>query len=70
MAKQGIIDRHHIHTPTPACVACLYGKATKRAWRHRTPVNKNRILLPTTAPGERISVDMLHAPTPGLGNKR
>ena len=40
IAKQGIIERHHAHTPTPACAACLFGKATKRAWRHRTPVNK------------------------------
>ena len=66
MAKQGIIDRHHVHTPTPACAACLFGKATKRAWRHRTPINKIKTLQPATAPGERISVDMLTSPTPGL----
>ena len=66
MAKQGIIDRHHIHTPIPACAACLYGKATKRAWRHRTPINKIKTLQPATAPGERISVDMLTSPSPGF----
>ena len=66
MAKQGIIERHHIHTPVPACAACLYGKATKMAWSHRTPVNKLKSLHSATVPGERISVDMLTSPTPGF----
>ena len=66
MAKQGVIDCHHVHTPVPACAACLFGKATKKAWRHRTPINKTKSLKPATAPGERVSVDMLLSPTPGL----
>ena len=30
MAKQGIIHKYHATTPTPACAACLYGRATRR----------------------------------------
>ena len=53
-------------TPTPACAACLFGKATKRRWRHNSPTNKRANLLQTKSPGERISVDMLQSPHPGL----
>ena len=66
MAKQGIIDRHHVYTPVLACAACLFGKANKKSWRHRTPINKTKTLNPATSPGERVSVDMLYSPTPGL----
>ena len=66
MAKQGIIPKHLAHAPTPACVACLYGRATKRQWRHRTPTNQRTTLKQATQPGERISVDMLQSPQPGF----
>ena len=66
MAKQGILPKYLATTPTPACAACLFGKATKRRWRHNAPSNKRPSLLHTKSPGERISVDMLQSPHPGL----
>ena len=65
MAKQGIIPSHLQNTPTPACAACLYGRATRRLWRHATPKNKHTTKQ-ITAPGQQISVDMLTSPTPGF----
>ena len=32
MARQGILPRRLAHCKIPSCSACLYGKATKRAW--------------------------------------
>ena len=32
MAHQGILPRRLAHCKIPSCSACLYGKATKRAW--------------------------------------
>ena len=66
MAKQGIIPSHHVHTKTPACAACLFGRATRRQWRFKTPKNKQHTLAPVTQPGERISVDILYSPSPGF----
>lgn len=40
MAKQGEAPAEFINCPTPACLACLYGRATKRPWRNKTPKNK------------------------------
>ena len=65
MAKQGIIPSHLQHAPTPACAACLYGRATRRPWRHKTPKNKRKTKQ-ITAPGQQISVDVLTSPTPGF----
>ena len=66
MAKQGIISKHLADAPTPACIACLYGRATKRPWRHKAPTNQQKKLRKATTPGERISVDMLQSPQPGF----
>ena len=66
MAEQGIIPKYLAKTPTPACVACLYGRATRRKWRQRAPKHKKRKLSKVSAPGERVSVDMLQSPYPGL----
>ena len=45
MAKQGILPKYLTTTPTPAFAACLFGKATKRRWRHSSPTNKRSNLL-------------------------
>ena len=65
MAKLGVIPKRLAKCAIPACSACLYAKAIKRQWRHRTPNNKDESSKPTK-PGERISVDQLVSPTPGL----
>jgi hypothetical protein len=65
MAKQATIPKRLAKCPVPACSACLYAKAIRRQWRHRTPNNKIESRKPTK-PGERISVDQMVSPTPGL----
>ena len=35
MARQGILPRQLAQCKIPSCSACLYGKATKRAWRSK-----------------------------------
>ena len=35
MAKCGIIPKRFSKCQVPVCSACMYGKATKRAWRHK-----------------------------------
>ena len=65
MAKQGIIPSHLQHAKIPACAACLFGRATRRPWRHKTPSNR-RTPKPITSPGQQVSVDMLTSPTPGF----
>jgi hypothetical protein len=56
MAKQGIIPKRLAKCPVLACSACLYAKAIRRQWRHRTPNNKVESPKPTK-PGERVPVD-------------
>ena len=65
MAKQGIIPAHRAHTKTPVCAACLFGKATRKKWKFKTPKQKGNRIRKVTRPGECISVDMLYSPTPG-----
>ena len=65
MASNGIIPHHLKNARTPACTACLYGRATKRKWRHKTPQNQAKIRK-ITAPGQQVSVDMLYSPNPGF----
>jgi len=65
MAKQNVIPRRLATCPTPACVACMYGRATRKAWRSKTPINA-KVRTTYTKPGECISVDMLTSPSPGF----
>ena len=48
----------------PSCSACLYGKATKRAWRSKQGRQRQR--NKTLKPREVISVDPMVSPLPGL----
>ena len=64
MALQGILPRKLSHCKIPSCSACLYGKATKRAWRSK--LGKQRAEKKTLKPGEVISVDQMVSPIPGL----
>jgi hypothetical protein len=43
----------------------MYGKATKRQWRHKSLHNKDESVTPTR-PGQIISVDQMKSPTPGF----
>ena len=64
MARQGILPRKLAHCKIPSCSACLYGKATKRAWRSK--LGKQTTERKTLKPGEVISVDQMVSPVPGL----
>ena len=64
MAHQGILPRRLAKCKIPSCSACLYGKATKRAWqsKHEIQSQRNQVLKP----GQIISVDQMVSPIPGL----
>ena len=64
MAHQGILPRRLAQCKIPSCSACLYGKATKRAWRSKQErqSQQNQVLKP----GKVISVDQMVSPVPGL----
>ena len=64
MARQGILPRKLAHCKIPSCSACLYRKATKRAWRSK--LGKHMTERKTLKPGEVISVDQMVSPVPGL----
>ena len=64
MARQGILPRRLAHCKIPSCSACLYGKATKRAWQSKQ--RKQRQEKKALKPGEVISVDQMVSPIPGL----
>jgi hypothetical protein len=66
MARQGIIPRRLRKCRIPVCAACMFGKATRRQWRQKAPMNKiaaNGSLLKT--PGQVVSVDQLISPSAG-----
>ena len=64
MARQGILPRRVAQCKIPSCSACLYGKATKRAWQSKQErqSKRNQVLKP----GQVISVDQMVRPVPGL----
>ena len=45
------------------CSACMYGKATRKAWRRRNKDNTDEDVKPKQ-PGELVLVDQLISPTP------
>ena len=65
LAIQGDLPAKLSRCPIPKCAACLYGRATKRAWRSRAPPNAMTI-PPATAPGAVVSVDQMESAVPGL----
>ena len=64
MAHQGVLPRRLVQCKIPSCSVCLYGKATKRAWRSKQ--EKQRQSNNTLKPREVISVDQMVSPVPGL----
>ena len=63
MARSHVIPNRLAKCVVPKCSACLFGKATKRAWRDKGPVSS---LVPSTSPGQCVSVDQLESSTMGL----
>ena len=66
MAYLGILPRRLANCRIPLCTTCLFGKATKKPWRAKTPANKYPRSLQITKPGHCVSVDQLQSSTPGL----
>ena len=64
MIEQGVINKKFTSCHIPICSACLFTKATKRRWRDKPRDDYNPKSV--THPGERVSVDQLVSPTPGL----
>ena len=66
LARVGVIPRRLARCPVPVCSSCLYGKATRRPWRHKTNDNAPSDGYVPTKPGEVVSVDQMKSSTPGL----
>jgi hypothetical protein len=64
LAWQGVLPKKLVKVETPICIACKYGKATRKAWRSRSEPNK--IFKAALAPGDCVSVDQLVSSTPGF----
>ena len=64
MARQGILPQRLAKCKIPSCSACLYGKATKRAWQSKQERQSQRKQV--LKPGQVISVDQMVSPVPGL----
>ena len=63
MARQGILPRRLADCKIPSCSACLFGKATKQAWRSKQ--GKQRQRKKALKPQEVISVDQMVSPVAG-----
>ena len=64
LAKLGILPARLANCNVPYCTSCLFGKATRRPWRHKK--SKTKTSKVATRPGECVSVDQLESTTPGL----
>ena len=64
MAHQGILPQRLAQCKIPTCSACLYGKATKRAWRSKQ--ERQRQQDQALKPGDVISVYQMVSPVPWL----
>ena len=65
MAATGFLPKRLLQARIPKCAACMYGKATRRAWRSKAPPSKVGGGT-ATFPGQCVSVDQMQSPTPGL----
>ena len=65
MAARGDLPAALRHCRVPKCAACLFGKATRRAWRTKAPVNKMQT-PPATAPGAVVAIDQMISALPGF----
>lgn len=65
LAKLGVVPTRLATCSIPVCSACLYGKASRRQWRHKASPKVVSLFHPKM-PGEVVSVDQLVSRTPGL----
>jgi Reverse transcriptase (RNA-dependent DNA polymerase) len=65
MAARGDLPSELMTCPIPRCASCLYGKATRRPWRTKAPVNAMSI-PPVTSPGSVVSMDQMVSAITGL----
>lgn len=65
MAAQDILPRRLAHCRVPKCACCLLGKATRRAWRTKTPPNTIKV-RPITKAGDVVSVNQIVLPVDGF----
>ena len=65
MARDEIIPKKFTKCPKPACLSCLYAKATCWQWHYKNACNDDEALKPTK-PGEVVLVNQLISLTPGL----
>ena len=65
MAANGDLPGNLAKCKAPRCADSLFGKATRRSWRTKAPINKNKV-PPATKPGAVITVDQMVSATPGL----
>jgi hypothetical protein len=64
LAKRGAIPKSLTKIDPPLHVACIHGKATKKAWRSKaSPVQTPKIAM---SPGECVSIDQMESSTAGL----
>ena len=63
IARLGIIPRRLANVENPKCASCYFGKMTKHPWR--TKVQPRRV-IPTTRPGQCVSVDKMESTTLGF----
>ena len=63
-ARQGILPKDIITDDYPSCPSCMYGRASRRAWR--TAKSQGKIAPNATKPGDVVSVDQLDATIPGF----
>ena len=65
LAARGDLPGTLLKARVPTCASCMYGKATRRPWRTKAPVNQ--LSSPAaTQPGSVVAVDQLISSTPGL----
>ena len=65
MSFLGILPKSYLQCKTPKCAACIYGKATRKAWRTKGKQGVRRIKV-AKEPGECVSVDQMESPTAGF----
>ena len=65
LARRGDLPAALATCQIPKCAACMYGKATRRPWRTKAPINV-MLIPPVTAPGSVVSMDQMVSAVPGL----
>jgi hypothetical protein len=65
MAARGDLPAAFRDCRVPKCAACIFGKARRRAWRSRAPLNKVKT-PPVTAPGLVVAIDQMISAVPGF----